>query len=253
MPCFSIVTPLFNSEKFISRAIDSVLSQTLSDWEMIIVDDCSKDESVIIVNSYVQADPRIKLIEMPNNSGPAAARNIAIKSAIGRYIAFLDSDDVWYPEKLESQLNFIEEKKAGLVFSAYKKRFDDGSSQIVDVPDEVTYDDLLKCCVIGCLTAVYDTRIFGKVFMPDIRKRQDFCLWLDLLKKTDCAYGQKNILAEYSARDDSISSNKRLAAAYQWKVYREIEKFNYAKSMYFFLNYAVRGVFRNKIGRFKLF
>ena len=247
MSIISIITPSHNSAPFISETIQSVLGQTFSDWEMIIVDDCSTDNSVEVIQSFVEQDSRIKLIQLSENSGAAVARNTAIKDAQGRFIAFLDSDDLWLPDKLEKQLGFMQANDYPFSYAAYDKIDENG--QVfghIGVPDRVCYSDLLKTCSIGCLTAIYDTEYFGKVYMPLIRKRQDLGLWLKLLKKTKYAYGLNETLGLYKVRSDSISANKKSAAFFTWRLYREVEKLNLIKSIYYFSNYAVRGLLRTK-------
>lgn len=243
----SIVTPSYNSARYISATIQSVLQQSYSDWEMIVVDDCSADDSVQVVQSFSEQDPRIKLIRLSENSGAAVARNVAIKAARGRYISFLDSDDLWLPDKLETQLSFMNYNGVAFSYSGYNKIDENGQSLgSIGVPEKVNYDQLLKCCVIGCLTAMYDVHKLGKVYMPLIRKRQDLGLWLRLLKKIDYAYGIQQPLAEYRVRPGSISSKKSDAAAYTWRLYREVENLSLCKSSYYFSHYAVRGVLRTR-------
>lgn len=243
----SIITPSHNSAQFISETIKSVLNQSFSDWDMIIVDDCSNDNSVEVIRSYVEQDSRIRLIQLSKNSGAAVARNTAIEAAQGRYIAFLDSDDLWLPNKLEKQLAFMQSNNYPFTYAAYDKI--DKNGQVfghIGVPDRVSYSDLLKMCSIGCLTAMYDTEYFGKVTMPLIRKRQDLGLWLKLLKKTEYAYGLNETLAQYRVRTDSISANKANAAKFTWRLYREVEGLNLIKASYYFCHYALRGLLRTK-------
>ncbi|TVV42220.1 glycosyltransferase family 2 protein [Thalassolituus sp. C2-1] len=251
---FSIVTPIYNSSEYLCSAIDSVISQTFTDWELILIDDCSEDNSVELIGSYVSVDSRIRLIRLPENSGAAVARNKGIELASGRYIAFLDSDDLWLPNKLETQLQFMQEKNIAFSYSAYEKIDEQGQPLgLIGVPEMVNYNQLLKCCVIGCLTAIYDTHKLGKVYMPLIRKRQDLGLWLRLLKKVDYAYGIQQPLAHYRVRSGSISSNKSNAAKFTWRLYREVEKVNFIKASYYFTHYAVRGVLRTKFPRLARF
>lgn len=243
----SVVTPSFNCSEFCCATIGSILDQSLSDWELIIVDDCSTDDSVEIIQSFVEQDSRIRLIQLSENSGAAVARNTAIEAAQGRYIAFLDSDDLWLPDKLETQLQFMQDKDIAFSYSAYEKVDEQGNALgLMGVPNKVNYDQLLKCCFIGCLTVIYDTHKLGKIYMPLIRKRQDFGLWLRLLKKVDYAYGIQQPLAQYRVRSGSISSNKSNAAAYTWRLYRDVEQLNLLKASYCFAHYAVRGVLRSR-------
>ncbi|KZN15063.1 glycosyltransferase family 2 protein [Marinomonas sp. TW1] len=243
----SIITPSYNSSEFISSTIRSVISQSHHDWEMIIVDDCSSDSSVKLIQSFVEHDSRIKLIQLSKNSGAAVARNKGIEVAQGRYIAFLDSDDLWLSNKLEIQLSFMQSNDYPFCFSAYDK-IDENSKVIgcVGVPDKVNYYDLLKMCSIGCLTSIYDTKYFGKVYMPTIRKRQDLGLWLRLLKYTDCAHGLNVTLAQYRVRKGSISANKINAAMFTWRLYRDVERLNLINACYYFTHYALNGFLRTK-------
>lgn len=235
MPEVSIVTPVYNSEDFLEDMLGSVLRQTFSDWELLVVDDCSKDDSLEIVKKYVRRDSRIKLIQLERNSGAAVARNSAIQAARGRFIAFLDSDDMWLPNKLELHLEFIKSRKAALSYTGYEKITEQGerTGSFVFSEKKLTYCDLLKSNKIGCLTVVYDTSVLGKVYMPLIRKRQDYALWLDILKKVPCAEGLDKPLSLYRQRSGSISSNKLEMIRYHWFLFREIENMSFAKSAYY--------------------
>lgn len=243
----SIITPSYNSSEFISNTINSVLSQTFQNWELIIIDDCSQDNSIQVITKWCETDNRIQLIQLTENSGAAVARNKGIEVAGGRYIAFLDSDDIWLPNKLEKQLKFMQDNQYSFTFTAYNKVDSKGRSLgELGVPQRIKYEDLLKKCEIGCLTAMYDTKKLGKVYMPLIRKRQDLGLWLKLLKQTEYAFGLNQVLASYTVRNDSISSDKRKAAIYTWKLYREVEALPLYKAAYYFSHYAVNGVLRTK-------
>lgn len=245
VPEVSIITPLYNSAQFVGDAVASVVAQTFTDWELIVVDDCSSDDSVRLVGSLVAADARIKLIKLAANAGAAVARNTGIGAATGRYIAFLDADDIWCPDKLQRQLDFMRANNCPFVFSVYDKITEDGKVLgRVDVPRQVNYRALLKTNVIGCSTAIYDTAYFGKVEMPLIRKRQDFGLWLRLLKKVDYACGINEPLAAYRVRKQSVSSNKLSVLSYNWQLYRQVEGLSLLASAYYFSHYAVRGVLR---------
>ncbi|SFV54977.1 Putative N-acetylgalactosaminyl-diphosphoundecaprenol glucuronosyltransferase [hydrothermal vent metagenome] len=243
----SIITPSYRSQKFIAQTIESVLAQSYQEWEMIIVDDCSPDNANEIISSYIQQDPRIKLIKLEKNSGAAAARNEAIKEAKGRYIAFLDADDLWMEDKLKKQIAFMQKKGALLCYSAYNVIDESENDMGCFVPkDELSYKDLLKTNQIGCLTAIYDAKELGKLYMPLIKKRQDYALWLKILKKIDYAYGLKEPLATYRVLNRSLSSNKVNAALYQWRIYTEIEKLGILKSLYYFSYYAFYGIKKYK-------
>ena len=243
----TIIMPSYNSEKFIVESVESVLAQTYSKWELIIVDDCSLDDSNKIITKYVDSDCRIKLIKLQKNSGPAIARNMAIETANGRYIAFLDSDDVWLPNKLEKQIKFMQDNDLAFTYSSYKLVGEDNEDLgLFITKDKISYFDMLKTCSVGCLTAIYDTEKIGKQYMPLILKRQDYGLWLKILKLIGKTMGILEPLATYRIRKNSVSSNKVKAAKYQWKIYREIEKLSFLKSLYYFAFYAYNGIIKYK-------
>jgi len=238
----SIITPSYKSEKFISQTIESVLAQTYQNLEMIIVDDVSPDNSNEIIEEYCKKDSRINLIKLEKNSGPAIARNKAIKKAKGRYIAFLDADDIWYKNKLEKQIQFMRKKKLALTYSSYDLMDEENNNLGTFLTkNKITYTDLLKTNSIGCLTAIYDVEKVGKVFMPNMIKRQDYGLWLKILKKIDYVEGILEPLAKYRIMKKSISSNKLVAAKYVWKLFREVEKLNIFQSIYYFSFYVYYG------------
>ncbi|WP_168416802.1 glycosyltransferase family 2 protein [Acinetobacter indicus] len=243
----SIITPCFNSEFFLEKTIESIKKQTYKNWELLIIDDCSIDKSKELIENYTLKDSRIKLIRLDKNSGAAVARNRGIEEASGRFIAFLDSDDSWHPEKLDKQVKFMLENDYAFTYTSYHKvnEYDEYLSK-VNIPLKTSYNELLKTCVIGCLTAMYDTDKLGKVYFPLIRKRQDFALWLKILKLTPYAYGLNEDLANYTVRSDSISANKFKAAQYNWYLYRNIEKLNIFKSIYYFSHYMIKGIIRSK-------
>lgn len=246
----TIVTPSYNSASFFSETIQSVLNQSFSDWEMIVVDDCSTDNTIEVIQHFVDQDSRIKMICLSKNSGPAVARNTAIECAQGRYIAFLDSDDIWLPDKLEKQLVFMQDNNYPFTYAAYDKI--DENRQVfgyVGVPDNISYYDLLKTCSIGCLTAIYDTDYFGKIYMPTNTKREDFATWLILLKQVDYAYGLNECLAQYRVYENQTSAKKIKMAKENWYLYREVEGLNLMKASYYFSHYAVRGLLRTKYPR----
>ncbi len=243
----SIITPLYNSASFIASTINSVIAQTAISWEIIIVDDCSSDNSIEVIQPFIDRDTRIKFIKLEENSGAAVARNTAIEAATGRFIAFLDSDDLWHPEKLEKQIQFMLDKDVAFSFSAYEKIDERGVPfDIVSVPEKISYKQLLKTNVIGCLTAMYDVAKLGKVYMPVNTKREDFATWLAILKKVDYAYGMPDVLAQYRVYASQSSAKKTKMAKENWRLYRDIEQLNFFKSSYYFAHYAVRGLLRTK-------
>ena len=244
-PEISIITPVFESELFIKLTIESVLNQTYQNWELIIIDDASSDGSVKIAESFAVKDERIKFIKLDSNQGAAAARNRGIKEASGRYIAFLDSDDLWHEEKLYKQLKFMKKNHYAFTYTGFEKINEEGKviGAIFPYKEEVCYYDLLKSNHIGCLTAMVDLKILGcKMYMPDIKKRQDQGLWLKILKEIDKAYCLYEILGQYRIREGSISVNKIDNLKYQWKLYRNIEKINIVKSFYYMIFYVFYGM-----------
>lgn len=245
--------PVYNAEVFIAESIRSVMQQSFQDWELIVVDDASSDASVDLVQALCVEDERIRLIQLEQNSGAAVARNTAIESARGRYIAFLDGDDLWLPHKLERQLTFMLETGTAFSYSAYE-RIDEagGCLTTIGVPESLRYQELLQTNYIGCSTAIYDTSLVGKVFMPTNTKREDLATWLGILKVTRCAYGLNHILTQYRVYSGQSSRNKATMAKENWKLYREIEGLNFIQSAFYFGHYAVRGLFRSRFPKLAL-
>ncbi|EFE7730845.1 glycosyltransferase family 2 protein, partial [Escherichia coli] len=241
------IMPSFNSEKTIQAAIESVRAQTYSSWELIISDDNSSDSTVEIVEKNVLYEPRIILIQHSENRGAGFSRNDAISKARGKYIAFLDSDDIWHEKKLEIQIRFMSERKLALSYTQYQKINMEGVKGKIIIPPGVTsYSELLKSNVIGCLTAVYDQEILGKMYMPLIRKRQDMALWLDILKKIEFAYCVPEVLAFYREGHNSLSSNKIKILSSQWDFYRGHLKFGIFRSAYYFSFYVFKALKKHK-------
>jgi teichuronic acid biosynthesis glycosyltransferase TuaG len=244
----SVVTPVFNSEKFLAQTIISVMKQTHPNWELIITDDFSTDHSLKIAESYAAKDSRIKTIKLNVNSGSGVARNHSIGEATGEVIAFLDADDLWDEDFLEKSLRFMEKYQAGIVFSSYRRASEDLNDKLGEfiVPEFTNYHEMLKSCSISCLTGIYHVnRCKGKAYMPDIRRRQDYCLWLTLLKRIDRAYGLSDVLATYRICSKSVSRNKIKVAIYQWYVYRKIERLPLLTSCFYFIHYFIRGFIKN--------
>ncbi|MDD3321895.1 MAG: glycosyltransferase family 2 protein [Paludibacter sp.] len=240
----SIITPLYNGERFVSQTIDCVLAQTYSNWEMIIINDGSKDNSLAIVEEYVRKDKRIKLFSQLN-AGSAAARNNGIRRAEGQYIALFDADDLWEPFFLAAQLALLKEKKALLVYGSHK-RINEKNQECLQpfiAPEKITYTDLLKTCSISCLTGLYDTSKYGKVYLNEDFKslRDDHIYWLDILKKTGIAYGNQKVIASYRMLGASVSRNKKKVIIPQFKVYYKCEKLGLIRSLYYLSCWAYNG------------
>lgn len=240
-PLVSVITPSFNSARFISETLLSVQRQTVSDWEMIVVDDHSTDASFEIVSTASEQDHRIRLVSSPaGRKGAAHARNFAMELAKGRYIAFLDSDDVWMPEKLERQLAFMAAVGSPFSYTSYALMRRDGVifKDRLPIPPRLTHDDLLRTCPIGCLTVIYDTAALGKQYMPDLAKGQDYALWLQILRQVPEAHGLDEVLGLYRTGGTSLSSNKLEKARCIWSIYRDIEGQSWPRAMFHLLRYS---------------
>ena len=243
----SIITPVYNASKFIEETIKSVQSQTYKEWEIILVDDCSTDNSYEIINKYSKNDERIKYIKLEKNSGAAVARNTAIANANGKYIAFLDSDDIWYDNKLEKQISFMKDKNIGFSFTSYELMSEDGEllNKTINVPSKIDYNKYLKNTIIGCLSVIIDKDKIGDFRMPNIRANQDMATWLYIMRDRNCvAYGLNECLAKYRLVNGSITNNKVKAAKSVWNVYRNIENLSLIKSSYVFVGYAINAVLK---------
>ena len=239
----SIITPCYNSEKFISDTIKSVQNQTYSNWEMIIVDDCSQDKTVEIIQNFMDEDSRIHLIPLNKNSGAAKARNVGIEKIAGKYMTFIDADDIWFSDFIKNSIETIKKTGIHFVFSSYKRSNENLEFIYSDfiVPQKVCYTDILKTNSISCLTAFIDVEILGVKKMPEILKRQDMGLWLKYLKEIPFAYGIQEPKAIYRIRENSLSRNKKNLLKYQWKFYYKVEKLGFFPSIYYMLQWMVRG------------
>lgn len=228
-PLVSILIPTFNSEKFILESIRSVQNQTYANWEIILVDDCSTDGTLNIVAELALKDSRIHYSKLDKNSGTGVARNSAVAAAKGQYIAFLDADDLWKTNKLELQTNFLQINNLPFTFSFYDCIDEEGKSlnRRVEAPINLTYRQLFFCNYVGNLTAIYDVNYFGKIPISSIRKRQDWMLWLTVLKKIKVAHVVPESLAYYRVRNDSISTSKLDLIKYNFAVYSNFHGFSF--------------------------
>jgi teichuronic acid biosynthesis glycosyltransferase TuaG len=235
----SIITPSFNSEKFIAETIQSVKNQTYSNWEMIIVDDCSTDKTVSIIEEFLAKDNRIRFFQLDKNSGAGIAREIALSKAQGDYIAFLDADDLWKPLKLEKQLQFLKDNSAPFTFSFYDCMDEEGNSlnKRVEAPRNLSYRQLFFCNYVGNLTGIYDTNYFGKIAISSTRKRQDWMMWLTILKKIKKVKPVPESLAIYRIRDNSLSASKFDLLKHNFAVYRSFHGYNYVSSMFIMVGF----------------
>jgi len=242
-PLVSIITPLYNAESYISETIESVINQTYKNWEMLIVDDKSTDNSVEQVLKYVKADARIKLYKLPaNNGNPYYARNYATQKATGELIAFLDSDDIWLPDKLALQVEFMNDNNYPIVFSSYKKFTTNTTkaSKAIIAPKSVDYKKLLKGNSIGCLTSVYNVKLVGKIYQIN-HKHEDYIMWLEVLRRGFVAYGLDQVLALYRVHANSISNSKITMAGVTWRIFRNVLKQNRFEAFKNFVFYATSG------------
>ncbi|MGL4999874.1 MAG: CpsB/CapC family capsule biosynthesis tyrosine phosphatase [Cetobacterium sp.] len=243
----SVVTPMYNDEKYIGETIESVQNQSYTDWEMIIIDDGSSDNSVNVIKKYVVKDSRIKLIEHESNKGVANARNTGLQVAKGKYVAFLDSNDTWTPDKLKKQKKFMEKNRCKISFTGYFNCDKDMNiHKTVEIPEKLDYKSALGGNKMGCLTVIIDREAIPNLRMKNIH-HEDYATWLGLLRHGYLAYGLNEPLAKYRVLETSISSNKKNAMIWHWNVYRKSEKMGVLKSTYYFIKYAFHGVLKKYI------
>lgn len=238
----SIITPVYNAESTIIDTINSVLSQSYSNWELIIVDDCSKDGSLDVIKGLPdEHSTNIKVISLLENKGVANARNIGLENAIGEYVAFLDSDDIWDVEKLQKQVSFMQDLACDISFTAYRKFNENGiASTIISVPESVDYKNLLFGNVIPCSSSMFRREKLLSLRFVRIG-HEDFVFWLTALKTISLAYGLNEVLMFYRISSTSISANKIKAATYTWNIFRKVEKLSLLKSTFYFISYALQG------------
>ena len=238
----SIITPVYNSEKFLNETIESVLNQTYKNWEMILVDDCSIDNSKEIICEYIKKDKRIKYYQLDKNSGAAVARNYALEKSTGRFIAYLDADDLWESSKLEKQVEFMMSYKYGFTCTDYRVIDEEGmfNGKIVKMPHEIDYNLYLRNTIIQTVGVMVDTNIVDKnlLYMPLIRRRQDAATWCKILKQEIKCIALNENLASYRRVSNSLSSNKFKAIKGTWYLYRNIENLSIFRSLYSFVGYA---------------
>lgn len=245
----SVIMPSYNTGKMICESIDSILSQTYPNIELLISDDHSSDtETINILKEYAERDKRVKVFFLEKNGGAGAARNNSIRHATGRYIAFCDSDDQWLPNKLEKQLALMTEKDCCLCHSSYYTCTYDGeiNGQVI-APRTLTMSQEKRDNKVGCSTAIYDTKQYGKFFMPIIRKRQDWALFLNILKKCSKAYAVQEPLAIYRKVPGSISSNKLNLIKYNAMVYKEVFGYTSLQSYTYLALFFLPTYFTKKI------
>lgn len=244
----SIIVPVFNAERFISDTINSVLNQSYNNWELILVNDCSSDESKNIILSYAKNDKRIKLINNNTNSKAAISRNNGIKNAKGRFICFLDADDLWDQEKLKKQIDFMNKEKCAFSFTGYEFANENGkpNGKKVFVPNKINYKQALKNTTIWTSTVMFDSEKITKddIFMPNVARGQDTATWWKVLKKIDYAFGLNEVLSFYRRSEGTLSSNKFVALKRTWNLYRNVEHLSFFRSCYNFFFYCINAIKR---------
>ena len=247
LPLVSIITPVYNTEKYIGETIDSVIKQTYQNWEMIIVDDLSTDNSVELISKICEQEAKIRLIQLEKNGGSGIARNRAISEARGKYIAFLDSDDIWLPQKLEVQIHLMEDNDWALSHSSFGYINEDGGEiretyHVSKFP--VSYKQLLKRTEIGCLTAVYNSQKLGKVYMSEHRRKQDYALWLKILKKGYLSHGIDQKLALYRQRTGAATSKKYKLIIKHYSFLKETQGFSSFQAIYYTFHWMINGLLK---------
>ena len=241
MPEVSIITPCYNSSKFLKETIQSVLSQTFTDWEWLITDDFSTDDSVEVINEI--NDPRIILTIAEKNGGAGKARNLSLEKASGRFITFLDADDFWEPTFLGEMIAFMKKENAEIAYSNYARCDENLVPKIADfkADKEVTFQNLLKTCRLSLLSSMYDSQRVGKEFFPAGSKREDHVMWLNLLKKIPVGKPLNKTMAKYRMHESSVSRKKTNIMKDQYLVYKDYMKFSILKSLYYTANWALNG------------
>jgi len=245
-PLVSIIMPSYNAEKYITESIESVLHQTYGNWELLVTDDCSSDQTPSIVQSYAEKEPRIDFVIATQHSGIAETRNQSIARAKGRFVAFLDNDDLWVPEKLEKQVHFLLENDYAFVYSAYELMNEDGSpkGKTIKTAGVIDYDKYLKNTIIGSGTIMLDTEKTGSLQMPHNATSDDMALWCKILKDGHRAHPMKEVLMRYRVRNNSASANKLKAAKDVWLVYRKQEKLPFFYALTCFCCYAFNAIIK---------
>lgn len=246
LPLVSVIMPAYNSSKFIGESIESVINQTYPNWELLIVDDCSKDNTWDIICNYAKSDKRIKVFKNENNSGQVFSRNKALKIANGKYIAFLDSDDLWKEHKLEIQMDLMQKNNLPFTFSSYERINVEGKKigKDIKVPKTINAKKILKNTIIGCLTVVIDRSIVGEFEMPNLKQGEDTFTWFNILNRGFTATGIQEVLASYRVSFKSSSGNKLKAAKLYWKALKSETKLSFFTRLYYFNSYAIHEILK---------
>lgn len=241
----SVIVPAYNCENFITKTIESIIYQTYKHLEIIVVDDYSTDKTSNIIKDFQKRDQRIKYHKLGKNSGAAVARNVAIKMAVGEYISFIDSDDLWKENKLEKQISFMRNNNYHFTSTNFEMidSFGNDLNKIVRCKKKLDYNGILKQCP-GNSTVIYNAQKLGKFYTKDIRKRNDYLMWLQVIKKAEYLYGLDETLTKYTVRKGSLSKNKFSLVSYHWHIYRDLEKLSVVKSIYLIFYLFFKILFR---------
>lgn len=239
----SIIIPCYRCGDTLLRAVDSALKQTYKDIEILVIDDKCPDNSIEKISHLLTECSIFRLVRHKENLGVAQARNSGIKAAKGRYIAFLDSDDYWLPNKLEEQMKLLEQGKRVVYSSYYREK--NGRRKLVKVSGSINFSTLLKGNVIGNLTGIYDAEFVGKVLQKTIG-HEDYLMWLEIVRKAGRAYAVDKALAVYTVTENSLSSNKWKALLWQWNIYRRELQLSLSKSLYLFFSYITKAILKGR-------
>lgn len=247
-PRVSVIMPAYNAERFIDEAISSVLSQTMTDWELIVIDDCSEDSSFQIAQNYANKDSRIRVLKNPENSGVAKTRNRGLDLFHGQYVAFLDSDDYWEPQMLEKMLSRAEETWADIVYCSYSLIDENGKKVCNDfiVPPKTLFKDSIVRSVITCSTVLITADLAKGNRFPTDMYHEDIAMWFQILRDGATACGVTEILAAYRQRKDSRSGNKIISAFRRWSIYRKHLEMPFIQSVKAMVGYAYYGLLKFK-------
>lgn len=244
VPLVTVVMPAYNAARYVEEAIGSVITQTVTDWELIVVDDCSADDTCMLVEKLAEKDARIRLVRNAENSGVAKTRNRGLDLARGRYVAFLDSDDIWYPQKLEKQLALLERKKADLCYTSYRlvKAADKAHISNYLVPGETSFEDMLRQNRIGCSTVVMTRELANRHRFTTDFYHEDYVLWLRMLRQGAYFTGLRDVQVDYRFYPTSKAGNKLTSAKHRWEIYRSCLGLSVWKSIGYLADYALAGV-----------
>lgn len=250
MPTISVITPSYNCADYLARTIESLQAQTMDDWECIIIDDCSTDNSFEIAQNLAKKDKRVTAIQQPENKGSSAARNVGLRHATGKYITFIDGDDTIKPFKFETQLNFMKRKGYHITYTNYRRMTPDEKTIgiLQRNPWKITYKHLLRHTAMGTLTPIYDREAIGEFFFDEsLSARMDWAFWLDILREGHKAYRFDRDLARYRRGHTSLSSNINRGRKIVWRILRERQKLSYLTAVRYYLSYVFHAAKKRRL------